>query len=301
MHLGTKLVGLCLFFITSIFNPLYSSTTVTNSKVLRVMNYNIKGLPLPWLKHKKRYLRIAKEIKSMRTTGVGPHVLSLQEAIAKKTKYVQKTLKYPYYKKGPKGKGFRANAGLETLSEFEIVEENEFVYKRCASFDCLSRKGVQHTRIRIPGMPVDIDFYVTHMQAGPTGDIITPNWYTTMVRELQAVDYFQFVNRTHNPNNLMILFGDFNFRQKSGLYHVFVDTLDVQDAAYDCSTIYACAGAKDPMAAWVSNIDHQFYQAPANGQVSIRPVYFDKLLHDNTGGKVLSDHDAAMVHYLLEW
>ena len=297
------MAGLLVAFVFSIsvlITGSIDSYAQESSFVLKVMNYNVKGLPVPWVKKKKRFKNIAKELISLRNQGQHPHVLNIQEAMSRKVKIIREAIKSPHSQKGPKGKWFRISAGLETFSEFEIVETNQMVYKRCASYDCLSRKGVLHTRIRVPGMPVDIDIYSTHMQAGPTGDIITPKWYTTMIRELQSLDYYAFVARTKGEKNIALHIGDFNFKPKTGLYPVFVDTLNLTNSILECANL-GCAGDTDPYSTWENLIDHQFYNAPEGGPiVEFRPIYFDQLLKDPTG-KVFSDHDATMVHYLITW
>jgi len=279
----------------------FSPSVSAHEFKLSVMNYNIKGLPLPWLKHKGRYERIAKAILTLKDSVGLPDILSLQESIQKRTKAIPLMTKYPFVTKGPEKKFLRSSSGVVTMSKYQIIQKNTLVYDKCASYDCLARKGVLHTRIRVPGMPVDIDLYSTHTQAGPTGDFITPKKLTDKIRDYQVFKMADFVVKTHNPRNILLMVGDFNFRPSANIYFPFSAYLGLENSAYNCGVWQDCQGATDTYSLWENLIDHQFYRAPDSGDIQIRPVYFNKFFDDPTGGKVYSDHKAVLVQYEIKW
>jgi hypothetical protein len=269
---------------------------------LNIVNYNIKGLPLPWLKHSPRYKHIGKSLAThFRIENSVPDIIGLQEAFHRKTALVGDQLKYPQRITGPKGKGLRISAGLETMTSMNVIGINQIVFQRCASWDCLSRKGVLHTRLAHKDLPFNIDVYNTHLQADPSSDPITPIRITQNIRTEQALKMMQFVQETHDPKNLLIMIGDFNFKQSSTIYPWFVSLLQLKDTAYLCSFVEVCAGSADPLGYWLGLIDHQFFRLPQGREVSMTPTYFNKILNDPTEGKVLSDHDAVVMKYLIKW
>jgi len=267
----------------------------------RLMNYNVKGLPLPWLKHKARYQRIGKALNTLRGQNLFPDVINLEEAIHGQTEEIRKAAALPFYAKGPLGKGLRTSGGLKTLSRFEIVAAKEYVYDRCGSYDCLARKGVLMTTIKVPGLPTLIDIYATHTQAGPTGDPFISRETCDGIRDRQVSQMADFILETHNAEHLLFVVGDFNFRQSDELYWFFVDYLYLKHSAQECSMIYKCAGAANPKEDWERMIDHQFYISTNHRGISVTPIYFDRHFSDPTGGKKLSDHRATLVQYKIEW
>ncbi|MBI2519260.1 MAG: endonuclease/exonuclease/phosphatase family protein [Bdellovibrio sp.] len=296
----TKHTSLFIFFVLS-STLLFSGKSLADEFTFRLMNYNIKGLPLPWLKHKARYKRIGQALNTLRGQNLFPDVINLQEAIHRHTEEIRKAAALPFYAKGPLGKGLRTSAGLKTLSRFEIVRVKEFVFDRCGSFDCLARKGVLMTTVKIPDLPFLIDIYATHTQAGPTGDPFISRETCDAIRDGQVSQMTNFILETHNSEHLLFVVGDFNFRQSDAMYWSFVDHLSLKHSAQECALVYKCAGADNPEEHWESMIDHQFYISSSNHGVTVTPMYFDRHFYDFTGGKRLSDHRATLVQYKIEW
>lgn len=289
----------CFFILVLLITSMVCTAGEMN---LNIVNYNIKGLPLPWIKHAPRYKHIGKSLEThFRIENSIPDIVGLQEAFHRKTTLVGDQLNYAQRITGPKGKGLRVNAGLETMTNLNVIAVNRIIFQRCASWDCLSRKGVLHTRLAHKDLPFNIDVYNTHMQAGPSSDPITPTRITDNIRSEQALKMIQFVQETHDPKNLLIMIGDFNFRQSSTIYPWFVSLLQLKDTAYICSVIEPCAGSADPYGYWLGLIDHQFFRLPQGRDVSMTPTYFNKILNDPTEGKVLSDHDAVVMKYQIKW
>jgi hypothetical protein len=92
--------------------------------------------------------------------------------------------------------------GLVTKTNYEIIYEEFEVYNDYATFqDFLASKGVLCTRLNINDSIVDV--YNTHMQAGRGNAGLA----ATASQTQQLID---FIRRTTNPNNGIILIGDFN-------------------------------------------------------------------------------------------
>lgn len=258
--------------------------------LLKVMSYNIKGLPLPWLKHKYRYANIGKEVAKFRQSGVGPAILGLQEAFVKKTGDLGKEVGMPYKARGPGRRGIRINSGLEVLSDYPITSSKTVRYKKCSGTDCLANKGAIFSRIEVPGLPSPIDFYNTHMNAGGQA---------SCQRMHQAEQLVDLIRDTHEPGNILISMGDFNFKPDSDEYDYYSRELNLINSAYECGVVQNCQGHADPMHDWSRSIDHVFYQETPF--IKVTPVYYQKLLHDETNASRWSDHDALATHYLIEW
>ena len=267
-----------------------------NQFILKVANYNVKGLPLPWLKHKKRFPKIIEDLKKLDEEGRGPHIISFQEAMSSKTKVLHENLNFPYRAKGPKRKFLKSNAGLETLSRFPITSHKTLAYSRCAGFDCLARKGLQYLKIQIPGVPSEIQLINTHMQAGPGKKGYPKDSRTKEVRAHQAAEYMSFLYSQAEQDLPLFLIGDFNFRQSNELYAWFLALTGTDNVAYQCAVELECAGSEDPYRIWLKLIDHQFY-SNGNNQLTIRPIHFETLFTDRKN----TDHDLIMVHYLISW
>ncbi|MBT6326661.1 MAG: hypothetical protein HOJ35_11880 [Bdellovibrionales bacterium] len=271
-----------------------------NSKqfVLKVMNYNVKGVPVFWYWH-FRHKYIGHHLVTLKESGKGADIIALQEMMSRRTRKIHKITKYPNRDQGPKGKWFRTSSGLEILSEYPFLEtSHDIVFNKCKNSDCLSRKGVQHVKIHIPGLPFPIDFYNTHLNAGGIEN--------TEIRYSQIKQLNSFIEKTRTPNIPMIITGDFNFKQAQKEYPVFTSKYNPENAAYKCGISQSCEGHPNPYEIWLHHlIDHQFYHPGSNNKITITPIYYDHYFTDIKVGKYmkveLSDHPAVMVHYLIDY
>jgi len=99
-------------------------------------------------------------------------------------------------------------AGVTTFAEkpIEITEVVRVPYRRCNGWfgengDCWSRKGFLMTRLRFPN-GAEIDFYNTHLEAGPTPNSVT-------VRASQFIEIGDGIEKL-SPGRAVIAAGDFN-------------------------------------------------------------------------------------------
>ena len=272
---------------------------------LRVLSYNIKGLPLPTLDH-TRYRDIGRILAERRRAGNAPHVVALQEAFVSTTSQLIEAAGYPYVSRGPQGYDLRYNAGLLILSEFPMDEASFHVFERCASYDCLTNKGVQHVRLRVPGLPTALDFFNTHMNADVEADFWTPSEEAEQVRleQVQEMrDYFFEKNQASRP---LLAVGDFNFRPGEYAYESLLAFTGLTDAAKACSQrgVAACIPATnldDPERDWRNTLDRNFYRDGSARGPNFEVARFAKRFRDKVRGRDLSDHHGVEFEYRLRW
>ncbi|HXH76063.1 MAG TPA: endonuclease/exonuclease/phosphatase family protein [Bacteriovoracaceae bacterium] len=253
-----------------------------SSHDLRIASYNIKGLPFPiQINHTARYKAIVHEIRAMENQGQGPDVILVQEAFSVMTRYVHKHLKdiYPYKARGP-GNRIKWNSGLEILSKYPITRATITTFGSCDSFDCLARKGVLFTRIKLPGTVGEVDIYNTHMQAnnGPRAP------FAEKVRNDQTETMIQFINNTHEKNLPMFIGGDLNTKPQAANYARFMEEFGDIDTRRFCQTTNICDGFNlfgDSY--WDSRIDHIFY---SSGDLGVTPKDYESFFKDTD----YSDH-----------
>lgn len=176
---------------------------------LRVISYNVWGLPAPFKFNFKKLDLIKSSLPYFKADVVG-----LQETFTKKARPLAKTEGFPFHAWGNKKKGLKLlNSGLLTLSKHPIIKVERLVYKKCSGMDCFARKGVLLTRILIPGVG-EVDFYNTHLNAGKSKKA---KW--GQIRQIE-----QFVNY-HSSNHPVVFMGDFN-TQPTSKYHDYIN-LDI--------------------------------------------------------------------------
>ena len=251
-----------------------------------VMTYNIEGHP--FTPHKKRSKNIGKALKGLEGTRYEPDIIAFQEAMTRKTKFIHKALRYPYKVKGPRGKGIRINSGLMIYSKFPIVRKTSKVFSDCARLDCLVRKSILHIEVTIPGIG-NLDFYTTHLQASKSGGALTSRRSTGIIKMLQTDEIVDFIYQTHNPQNSLIIAGDFNYTSNADQYDNLTLLLRLKDSLDECHLLI-CDAPEDYAKTREGLIDHQFYKG------SLRPKYF-KQLWTKLSPKKLSDHPPVVVRY----
>ena len=159
------------------------------------------------------------------------------------------------------------------------------------SWDCLSNKGVQMARISVPGMPLPLEIYNTHLQAGRED---------TAVRVAQVKTLLEFFRAHHQPGNPVIFAGDFNFRPGLGQesYRAFAKGTEFTHAGRFCLD-NGCTKAVDDgwHGVWERAVDHQFYSP--TGLVKIVPVLLERSYRQPVEGLKLSDHPSLDLKYRI--
>jgi hypothetical protein len=270
---------------------------------LRILSYNIWGLPgvIGRGNDHSRYRDIGKALAKRRAEGTAPQVVAVQEAFARQSWDLVEEAGYPYVAIGPPGRGMRMSSGLLYLSEYPITFLSEMVFDDCSNVDCFARKGIHHVQIEIPGLPLPIEMYNTHMQASYSEP---PSSSTQAARYRQIMQANDFVWDTQDRNSLRFFVGDFNFRTSYSEYGFYGNTAPIyKNAAELCTFVYICSGSDDPERTWRRDIDHQYYM-PGEDEVTpiaVRPIFYERNFRERVNGRKLSDHYGHEVHYLLSW
>jgi endonuclease/exonuclease/phosphatase family metal-dependent hydrolase len=180
---------------------------------LRVVSYNVWGLPRPLLQKPSRLPDIARLIPSLNAD-----ILTFQETFSEDTHVLARLPEYPHVAWGPKRKTLMLSSGILTISKWPIVETATMTYTKCAGFDCLARKGALYTRIAVPGIG-DVDVFTSHLNANAK----------VSLHLHQTKEFFAFIAK-HSGNRPLIVTGDFNFTTGSEPYHYFLKLLSGRDA-----------------------------------------------------------------------
>ncbi|MCC7442532.1 MAG: endonuclease/exonuclease/phosphatase family protein, partial [Bdellovibrionales bacterium] len=282
-----------------------AGAAVSGRRKLKVLSYNIYGVPLPGVDH-TRYRRIGQILAARRAAGTAPQVVLLQEAFHGNSEELVRAAGYPFSVKGPPGEGARYNSGLRVLSEFEITRSSWAVFSQCVSWDCLARKGILHARLKVPGLPQELELYTTHMNADPEDSTFwTDAEESLIVRITQLGEAREFIWETARSQAPLIFAGDFNFHPSGDDYLMFSGGTGFENAAEQCGrspTSCAWPEGQDPTRDWRGSVDHQFYREGRSPRVDVEPARFEKSFRGpvHQGGK-LSDHDGLEIDYALRY
>lgn len=297
------------------------------STTFDVLTFNIEGLGWPARKNRAPSLaRIGALLADLNKRGQAPDVILLQEAFSQAAVDAVDRAGYPNSVWGPsrtqrkrlpadarmpgpfrwtKGEtGFHlVSSGLAILSRYPIVADasEPFGKHRCAGFDCLSNKGIQHARIVIPGVPHPIDLYNTHLNA--QGASRVPARRSGAAHAMQVASIARFIAATRADGSASIVGGDFNMRGSAKRMRRFEAQIgDLTLVHHYCAAPAgrcAVAVSWDGDAPWMDTEDLQLF---GNGRlVRVEPVAVEAMFDGSTGSPQLSDHDGFRVRYRLSW
>jgi endonuclease/exonuclease/phosphatase family metal-dependent hydrolase len=262
---------------------------------IRVMSYNIKGLPgaLVGAHYKsRRYSIIGKHLAER--GAAGPDVVLLQEGFSSDTRKLIEASGFPHVSRGPHGSPlFGVDSGLYILSRHPILAEDQMTFgsSNCNRWDCLANKGVQFVRVSIPQLPLPLEVFNTHLQAGRDNP---------PARSRQVKLLVEFYKKNHVAGNPAIFGGDFNIRPliDRETYDEFVHGTGLGSSGKYCVD-RGCARSADTgrQGVWENTVDHQFYSL--DGMVEITPVELERSFGDPVDGSHLSDHLAYEVIFEL--
>jgi endonuclease/exonuclease/phosphatase family metal-dependent hydrolase len=202
---------------------------------ISIMSYNIKALPWPVASGRAEAVSaIGRSLAAMRSSGVQPHVVLLQEAFGDTAKALARTAGYRFVVTGPQvssgnvsrplgeafaegaqwikgeGSGSLIDSGLAVLSDFSVVNVARYAFPEgaCAGYDCLAAKGVLVAWIDVPGATQPIAVVDTHLNSRSAAQVAVERadrayaWQVVAVREFLS---------SVLPAGAPVLFGgDFN-------------------------------------------------------------------------------------------
>lgn len=220
-----------------------SNKTSGQSYRLKAISYNTWMIPFLRKDPKQRANIIGVGIKSQNYGMV-----FMQEMFSSRYRKIVRK----HFNDGHGFLGFRLpaiiNSGLTTLSRYPVVKTGFLRFRACGGWQCLSRKGVQYTRIEIaPG--VEVDAYNTHLQ---------PYQNSFMLRRVQLAEMRAFMERTSSENRPTILAGDFNIIGESGEY------AHLKSSFYDFVDVWASVKPGEPGYTWDPGVNR--YAKPDYGE-----------------------------------
>ena len=262
---------------------------------VHVMSYNIKGLPEVLVGPKytsRRYSIIGKHLAEQ--GAAGPDVVLLQEGFSSDTGKLIEASGFPHVARGPRGSPFLGvDSGLYILSRHPILAQDQMTFgsSNCDRWDCLANKGAQFVRISIPELPLPLEVFNTHLQAGRDNP---------PARGRQVKLLVEFYKKNHVAGSPVIFGGDFNIRPliDREAYDEFVLGTGLGSSGKYCVD-RGCDRSADAgrQGVWKNTVDHQFYSLDST--VRITPVQLERSLGDPVDGSRLSDHLAYEVIFEL--
>jgi endonuclease/exonuclease/phosphatase family metal-dependent hydrolase len=179
---------------------------------LKVVTYNIWGLPSPLLRHPERFNDLANTLNTL-----DADIILIQEAFTKRARALTQLSNFRYFAWGPSSKLLHFSSGLLVLSKYPILETQTMTYSKCGGFDCFANKGALYARVLLPDGKM-ISVFDTHLNA---------NGHSA-VRYHQASELITFVRR-YSSGLPAIVGGDFN-GDKPSFLNTFVRTLTARNA-----------------------------------------------------------------------
>ncbi len=210
----------------------------TQGHGLSVLTYNVKGLPWPAARNRHPAIAaIGDSLRLMRSQGVQPRVVLLQEAFVDEAKGIGRVAGYPYMAVGPISapltakpplggkfaaaeqwlKGERSSnivdSGLVVLSDYPIVRSRRFAFPKgaCAGFDCLAAKGVLVAWIKVPGARQPVAVANTHLNSRHAASV--PEQRADEANAWQIGAVRKFLSSAVTAETPLILGGDLNIGQ----------------------------------------------------------------------------------------
>lgn len=296
---------------------------------LRVMTFNVAGLPGPLRKTRGDALKlIGEELRKMRAMDTAPHILIVQEAFSGEAQAIGLAGGYAYRSFGPdadsaatiaspnrmpevlaarqmsngEGLGKLTGSGLAIFSDLPITrtEMTAFGADDCAGTDCFANKGVMLVNIAVPGMAGGIDIANTHMNSLKAAG--KPYSRSLLAYERQSDVMRAFIDARATPGAPMIFAGDFNASETRDRYAYLEKSLSGLDEMFgNCAASDQCALGIKPVDGgfWNASLDMHWVRHASGA--SIVPTSIGWAMNRPVQGTALSDHKAVLAHYRISW
>jgi len=215
--------------------PAASSDWPARGARLSVLTYNIKGLPWPVADDRSSAISaIGQRLRLMRSRGIQPHIVLLQEAFMGQAKQLARVAGYDFVALGPTaagpdvqsplGRKFDADAqwvkgersgslvdsGLMVLSDYPVTRTRRYAFPEgaCAGYDCLAAKGVLVAWLDVPGAAGPVAVVDTHLNSRHSTHVRSARADTAYAWQVSALRHF--LAREVSPDTPVIFGGDFN-------------------------------------------------------------------------------------------
>lgn len=188
----------------------------TNKGVLKVLTYNVAGLP--------QRLSSAKTPRHTSMIQIGAAIngydfVNVQEDFNYNIQLYSENL-HPY-KTAHRGKAIWGD-GLNTFSNFTIYEFRRIAWKNCNGADCLTPKGFTLARVGL-AKGVLLDVYNVHATAGVSR-------LASNARRKNLLQLAEYI-RTHSKDKAMLVMGDFNayYQSRQDNMRLFLEYTGLRD------------------------------------------------------------------------
>lgn len=200
----------------------------------------------------------------------------------------------------------RINSGVFNLSKYEIVKSSFKRFSRCGGAQCLSGKGVLHTRVKLPA-GIELDIYNTHLQPFKSGESI---------RRHQINEILRHIEKTNDGKRAVVLVGDFNVSASREEHPMFEKQLE----DFGFADAWKLMNHGEPGYTWDSNIntwsrrtdrsirsqhrfDYIFVKDGSRDKIELlsSEVVFDEPLSMTSAGRkyFLSDHFGVDIEFRI--
>lgn len=267
---------------------------------LRIVSYNIWGLPSPLTSQPSRLKDIAKNLP-----GVGADVIGFQETFTRKAEVVAEMPDYPYVAWGKRKNGNQVlqGDGLLIVSRWPILETDHITYTACSGTDCFSRKGALYAKVHVDGFG-EIDVFDTHLNAGGSES----------VRIQQMREFGAFIESKRGDRPVFVT-GDFNTYEGTEEYAAWKEITGMRDMHDEFRTYNPVSSSVqwnsytlDPkrnehykIVSWFvkpHRIDFIWVKDPAG---AVTRVTQSRLLFDyKINKRTLSDHFGIVMDFVLQ-
>lgn len=325
------------------------SATGTASMEVTVLIYNVAGLPWPIgcgkssrdtddsgkripiaCRRSAALKEIGDALGALRTQGVEPDIIMLQEAFISAAAEIPERGGYPNWVAGPgsrdlgekysdrasrefiaersfwKGEkwGKRQSSGLLLASNFPIVRlyNHPFNQWECAGFDCLANKGLLVVLLDIPGLPDPLALATTHFNSRGASGVSGER--SLMAHNLQVDEANEYLESLDEDEIPFIWGGDVNMRHADDRIIYFVErsggTLN-EVSSYCVKPDSECEKPIrwDTDTPWYETQDLQGWVPGA--RVNIKPFRVETVFDEPLDGIMKSDHNGLLVYYRLTW
>ena len=265
-----------------------------HGRELRVMTYNVWGLPGVLTVLPGRFPRLVREIRKLDVD-----VVALQEIFTARAKPLTELVEFPYRAFGPGRKGIRTNSGLLILSRYPIVQTATIEYPECRGSDCFANKGALWARIDVNGQFISV--FTTHTNAGQSAKI-------KAARALQIDRFLAFIQNSAGSDPVLIL-TDLNSKPDSAAYDTmrregfrdshaeYRETVPLSPVEYAGNTLDPIRNRNIRIGKWfVKPFRIDYVWVRGNWKVIRTQLMFDHLVE----GRFLSDHFGVRADLVLE-
>ncbi|MFD1770546.1 endonuclease/exonuclease/phosphatase family protein [Sphingobacterium suaedae] len=276
---------------------LSSRRAVSNASTgsLSLLTYNVAGLPdvisAATTPRAQSMRAISKKINTF-------DIVNVQEDFHYHDDLYKGGNRHPY-RTAPKI-GMPYGDGLNTLSNYPILESRRISWKDCHGTDCLASKGFSYTRIQL-AVDVNIDVYNVHATA-------QDNAGAALARRKNMQQLADYIRQYSNDQAVLVM-GDFNAHYAASWDNVlrFSERTTLTDAWVALERngtvppIHPQFRAADKLALTdtCESIDKIFFRNSLHVEFTPRSYKVEKQQFSDNHGEPLSDHCA--ISFVLNW